>query len=153
MVNVMKGGGRAPPPSPAWANFIPMMECTTESRRCYSVLLITTVFASDPLRCSFPCHSALDLRQIRSRPWHNLVLNSFNSLSRISTVSIIHTGYKSQTSFVRLTETASPTPLPPPSPLHFLLPHFQLKIFMVHLCLLSNILQLRWRGIENENTL
>jgi hypothetical protein len=37
MVKVMKGGGRAPPPSPAWANFTLMMECTPESSRCYSV--------------------------------------------------------------------------------------------------------------------
>ncbi len=37
MVNVMKGGGRAPPPSPAWTNFTLMMECTPESSRCYSV--------------------------------------------------------------------------------------------------------------------
>jgi hypothetical protein len=33
----MKGGGRAPPPSPAWANFTLMMECTPESNRCLSV--------------------------------------------------------------------------------------------------------------------
>jgi hypothetical protein len=26
-----------PPPSPAWANFTLMMECTPESSRCYSV--------------------------------------------------------------------------------------------------------------------
>ncbi len=37
MVNVMKGGGRAPLPSPAWANFTLMMECAPESSRCYSV--------------------------------------------------------------------------------------------------------------------
>ena len=37
MVNVVKGGGRAPPPSPAWANFTLMIECTPESSRCYSV--------------------------------------------------------------------------------------------------------------------
>ncbi len=38
MVNVMKGGGRAPPPPlPAWANFTHMMECTPESSYCYSV--------------------------------------------------------------------------------------------------------------------
>ncbi len=40
MVNVIKGGGRAvhppPSPSPAWANFTLMMECTPESSRCYS---------------------------------------------------------------------------------------------------------------------
>jgi hypothetical protein len=33
----MKGGGRAPPPTPAWANFTLMMESTPESSRCYSV--------------------------------------------------------------------------------------------------------------------
>jgi hypothetical protein len=37
MVNVMKGGGRALPPLPAWANFPLMMECTPESSYCYSV--------------------------------------------------------------------------------------------------------------------
>jgi hypothetical protein len=38
MVNVMKGGGRAPPPpTPAWDNFTLMMECTPESSVCYSV--------------------------------------------------------------------------------------------------------------------
>jgi hypothetical protein len=38
MVNhVMNGGGRAPPPVLAWANFTLMMECTPESSRCYSV--------------------------------------------------------------------------------------------------------------------
>jgi hypothetical protein len=36
MVNVMKWGGRAPPPSPAWANFTLVMECTPEN----SVLLL-----------------------------------------------------------------------------------------------------------------
>jgi hypothetical protein len=33
MVNIMKGGGRAP----AWANFSIMMECTPECGRCHSV--------------------------------------------------------------------------------------------------------------------
>jgi hypothetical protein len=31
IVNVMKGDGRAPLPSPAWANFTLMMECTSEA--------------------------------------------------------------------------------------------------------------------------
>jgi hypothetical protein len=31
MVNVVKGGGRVPPPSPARANFTLMIECTPES--------------------------------------------------------------------------------------------------------------------------
>jgi hypothetical protein len=49
MVNVMKGGGRAPPPSPAWANFTLMMECTPESRRCYSVYsVVLTVVLYNP---------------------------------------------------------------------------------------------------------
>ncbi len=29
----------------------------------------------------------------------------------------------------------------------------RIEIFLVHLCLLSNILQFWWRGLENENTL
>jgi hypothetical protein len=37
IVNLVKGGGRAPPPSPAWANFTLMIECTPESNCCYSV--------------------------------------------------------------------------------------------------------------------
>jgi hypothetical protein len=37
MVNVMKGVGVHPPPSPAWANFTLMMEYTPESSRCNSV--------------------------------------------------------------------------------------------------------------------
>ncbi len=37
MVNVVKGVGVHPPPSPAWANFTLMMECTSESSRYYSV--------------------------------------------------------------------------------------------------------------------
>jgi hypothetical protein len=37
MVKVAKGGGRASPPSPAWANFTRMTECTPESDCCYSV--------------------------------------------------------------------------------------------------------------------
>jgi len=40
MVNVMKGGGRASPPSPAWANFTLMMESTPESNDCYSVFSV-----------------------------------------------------------------------------------------------------------------
>jgi hypothetical protein len=38
MVNVIKGGGRTPPPSPAQPNFTLMTECTPESWRCYSVI-------------------------------------------------------------------------------------------------------------------
>ncbi len=37
MVTVMKGGGRAPPPLPARANFTLMIECTPESSGYYSV--------------------------------------------------------------------------------------------------------------------
>ncbi len=37
MVNVMKGGGRAPPTLTSPGNFTLMTECTTESRRYYSV--------------------------------------------------------------------------------------------------------------------
>jgi hypothetical protein len=46
MVNVMKGLSVHPPPSPAWANFTLMMECTPESSRCYSVYsVVCTQFA------------------------------------------------------------------------------------------------------------
>jgi hypothetical protein len=37
MVNVMRGGGKHPPPSPARVNFTLMTECTPESSDCYSV--------------------------------------------------------------------------------------------------------------------
>jgi hypothetical protein len=42
IVNIVKGDGGAPlhpPPTPAWANFSIMMECTPESGRCHSVCL------------------------------------------------------------------------------------------------------------------
>jgi hypothetical protein len=39
MVNVIKGGGRAPPPSPARENFTLMIECTPEISGYYSVFL------------------------------------------------------------------------------------------------------------------
>jgi hypothetical protein len=42
LVNVMKGVGRAPPPTPAWANFTLMIECTPESSRYYSVYSVPT---------------------------------------------------------------------------------------------------------------
>ncbi len=42
MVNVIKEGGRAPPPSPAQANFTLMTECTPESRRYYSVYSVVS---------------------------------------------------------------------------------------------------------------
>ncbi len=37
MVTIVKGGRRAPPPSPAWVDFSTMMQCTPESGRCHSV--------------------------------------------------------------------------------------------------------------------
>jgi hypothetical protein len=37
MVNVVKGGGRAPPTLTSQANFTLMMECTPESGRYHSV--------------------------------------------------------------------------------------------------------------------
>jgi hypothetical protein len=38
MVNIVKGGGgEHSPPSPAWANFSIMMECTPEIGRCHSL--------------------------------------------------------------------------------------------------------------------
>jgi hypothetical protein len=46
MVNVIKGDGRAPPPSPARANFTLMTECTPESSGCNSVY---SVPETDPL--------------------------------------------------------------------------------------------------------
>ncbi len=40
MVYIVKGGGRAPPPLPGWADFSIMMECTPESSNCHSVDVI-----------------------------------------------------------------------------------------------------------------
>jgi hypothetical protein len=41
MVDTVKEGGRAPPPSsPACADLTLMMECTPESGRCHSVLCV-----------------------------------------------------------------------------------------------------------------
>ena len=51
MVNVLKGGGRAPPPSPAWPNFTLMTECTPESRRYYS--LYCTLWVGVPGYCGY----------------------------------------------------------------------------------------------------
>ncbi len=43
MVNVIKGGGCAPPPSPAQVNSTLMTECTPESRRYYSVYSVVLI--------------------------------------------------------------------------------------------------------------
>ncbi len=37
MVNRAKGGGRAHPPLPGWADFTIMMECVPKSGHCHSV--------------------------------------------------------------------------------------------------------------------
>jgi hypothetical protein len=37
MVDRVKGGGREPTPSPGWAEFTIMMECTPESGHCQSI--------------------------------------------------------------------------------------------------------------------
>ncbi len=48
MVNVIRGGGRAPPPSPARANFTLITECTPESSGCNSVYsVVSSVARSD----------------------------------------------------------------------------------------------------------
>ncbi len=39
MVDIVKGGGRAPPPSPSWAYFSIMMGCTPESGIYHSVFV------------------------------------------------------------------------------------------------------------------
>ncbi len=44
MVNVIKGGGRAPPPSPARANFTLLTECTPKSSGCNSVYSVIHIF-------------------------------------------------------------------------------------------------------------
>ncbi len=47
MVNVMKGVGVHPPPSPAWPNFTLMTKCTPESRRYYSVYSVAQTVSFD----------------------------------------------------------------------------------------------------------
>ncbi len=44
MVDMVKGGGRAPPLSPACADFILMMECTPESGHCHSVYSVAVTY-------------------------------------------------------------------------------------------------------------
>ncbi len=46
MVNVIKGVGVHPPPSPARANFTLMTECTPESSRCNSVYSVAETVSS-----------------------------------------------------------------------------------------------------------
>jgi hypothetical protein len=48
MVNIVKGDGVHPQPSPDWANFSSMMDCTLESGVCHSVCAL----------CSPPCTSS-----------------------------------------------------------------------------------------------
>jgi hypothetical protein len=54
MVNVIKGGGRATPSSPARANFTLMTECTPESSGCNSVYSVeyTTIQIAYRDKCS-----------------------------------------------------------------------------------------------------
>jgi hypothetical protein len=52
MVTIVKGGGRAPPTLPAWANFSITMECTPGSGRCRSVCTLWCgVFAHPQKPC------------------------------------------------------------------------------------------------------
>ncbi len=46
MVNVIKGVGVHPPPSPARANFTLMTECTPESSGCNSVYSVVSPYCS-----------------------------------------------------------------------------------------------------------
>ena len=51
MVNVMRGVGVNPPPSPARADFTLMTECTPESSGCYSVYSVhITMFINSTAR-------------------------------------------------------------------------------------------------------
>ncbi len=65
MVNVVKEGGRAPPPSPASANFTLMIECTPESDcfySVYSVLMTLPKYCHSwhrSLNCSWTCTPVL----------------------------------------------------------------------------------------------
>jgi hypothetical protein len=77
MVNVMKGGGRAPPPpSPDGDNFTLMTECTPESSGCYSVYSVVAPKAVSKDKSSYVNprltstyffeHSTTDQAQVRS---------------------------------------------------------------------------------------
>ncbi len=72
MVNVKKGGGRAPPPSPARTNFTLITECTPESSGCSSVYSVPVASQYNdnllsnwlglslvPLSCPIPSVAAL----------------------------------------------------------------------------------------------
>ncbi len=63
MANVLRGGGRAPPPSPAWANFTLMMKCTPESSCCYSVY---------DRPCSRQAGALTTYLRLNIAPWYNL---------------------------------------------------------------------------------
>ncbi len=43
--------GVHPPPSPGWADFSVMMECTPESGNCHSVFCVYSESVFGPLRC------------------------------------------------------------------------------------------------------
>ena len=51
VLDKVKEGGRAPPPSSGWANFFITMECTPESGHCHSVYTL----------CSSPLYSVYNL--------------------------------------------------------------------------------------------
>jgi hypothetical protein len=57
MVNVMRGGGRAPPPSPAMAYFTLMTECTPESSGCYSVYSVVLHSVSGQIQNLQNCYT------------------------------------------------------------------------------------------------
>jgi hypothetical protein len=55
MVDKVKGGGRAPPPSPGWHDFSIMMECTPESGFCHSIYVSidSYLFAPKPIKFTY----------------------------------------------------------------------------------------------------
>jgi hypothetical protein len=60
IVDIVKGGGRAPPSSPVWANYSIMMECSPESGCCHSVYSVvqnlTQVKARIIVHCLYKWH-------------------------------------------------------------------------------------------------
>jgi hypothetical protein len=64
MVDTVKGGGSTPQPSPDWANFSIMMECTPESGHCHSVCTLWSEkpFSVSPFFSVWPAAKRLNLR-------------------------------------------------------------------------------------------
>ncbi len=78
MVDIVKGGGRAPPPTPGWADFSLRMECTPESGHCHSVC---TLWVEPPDFLSYELTGLLAMRFLDCVLW---VIDSLTLLATSS---------------------------------------------------------------------